>query len=302
MNQKYPFFSVIIPTRDRPEQIFSCLHSLEKQDYPPDRFEVIVVDDGGKIPLETVIGRFNDKIDMKLFKQKHVGPASARNTGARYAKGRFLAFIDDDCNPATDWLENLAMCFSSSADCVIGGPTINTLTANPYSCASQLVNDFFCNYHNKNHNEAGFLASNNLAVPTDSFHAIGGFDVSLPFAGGEDREFCDRWSNQGNPMVYVPKIQVYHAHHLTLFTFLRQQFNYGRGSFLFHKLRAKRNRNSIHLQPMSFYLKLLCYPFSRTRGLQMSKLTILISLSQLAIGAGFLLELIKINSKSKWNK
>ena len=110
----------------------------------------------------------------------------------------------------------------------------------------------------------------------------------------------DRWSNQGNPIVYVPKIQVYHAHHLTLFTFLRQQFSYGRGSFLFHKLHAKRNRNSIHLEPMSFYLKLLCYPFSKARGLRRTKLTILISLSQLAIGAGFLLELIRIKSKSKW--
>ncbi len=296
MKQKYPFISVIIPTRDRPEQLVSCLQSLERQVYPPDRFEVIVVDDGGNIQLESLIDRFNYRIDMKLFKQKPAGPGKARNTGARSAKGQFLAFTDDDCIPATDWLENLAARFSSSADSVIGGPAFNTLTSNLYSCASQLINDFFCSYHHKDHNEVGFLASNNLAVPTDRFHAIGGF-VSFPFAGGEDREFCDRWSNQGNRIIYDPKINIHHAHQLTLFTFLRQQFNYGRGSFLFHRLRAKRNLHSIRLQPISFYFKLLCYLFPKTQGLRMTNLIILISLSQLAVGAGFLLELLKINSK-----
>jgi glycosyltransferase involved in cell wall biosynthesis len=299
MNQTHPFFSVIIPTRDRPEQLFGCLQSLERQNYPSDRFEVIVVDDGGTIPLETVVERFNDSIDMKLFKQKHVGPAKARNTGAGYAKGQFLAFTDDDCNPANDWLETLAILFSSSADCVIGGSTINTLTTNPFSCASQLINDFSRHYHNNN--EAGFLTSNNFAVPADRFRAIGGFDTSFTFAGGEDREFFDRWSHHGYAMLYIPKLQVCHGHHLTLFSFLRQQFNYGRGSLLFHKLMAKRNRRPLHLQPMAFYLKLLSYPLLQTRGFRMATLTILTSLSQIAVALGFLFELIKTNSDTKAN-
>ena len=303
MTQMHPFFSVIIPTRDRPEQLFNCLQSLQRQTYPPDRFEVIVVDDGGKMPLEAVVDCFSDRIDVRLLKDTHIGPAKARNTGAACAKGLILAFTDDDCVPANDWLENFALVFSRSADCLVGGSTINALTRNPYSCASQLINEFIHRYHDKNYDKPVFSASNNFAVPTDRFRALGGFDVSFPFAGGEDREFCDRWLNQGHSIVYVPKIQIYHAHHLTFISFLRQQFNYGRGSFLFHKLAAKRNRNSIRLQPMAFYLELLCFPFLTTRGFRMTMLTILISLSQLAVGLGFVSELIGnyANFKSKWN-
>ena len=157
------------------------------------------------------------------------------------------------------------------------------------------------NYYNKDFNRAGFLISNNLAAPVDRFHEISGFDVRLSFAGGEDRDFCERWSNQGNSMIYDPKIQVYHAHHLSLYTFLRQQYTYGRGSYLFHKLRAVRNHNSIHFSPLFFYLKLLCYPLSKTRGLEKIRFFILIFLSQLAIGTGFIFSLIMTNIKPRWN-
>jgi GT2 family glycosyltransferase len=53
----------------------------------------------------------------------------------------------------------------------------------------------------------------------------------LPYAAGEDREFCDRWLRHGYRMAYVPKATVYHAHELTFCTFWRQHFGYGRGAF-----------------------------------------------------------------------
>jgi glycosyltransferase involved in cell wall biosynthesis len=46
MGQSYPFFSVIIPTYERAQQLTVCLRALACQNYPRDRFEVLVVDDG----------------------------------------------------------------------------------------------------------------------------------------------------------------------------------------------------------------------------------------------------------------
>ena len=91
-------------------------------------------------------------------------------------------------------------------------------------------------------------------------------------------------------MTYAPEILVYHAHSLTLRTFWRRHFNYGRGAFYFHRARTQRGQGRIRVEPLSFYLNLLCYPFSQARGLQALLLAVLIGVSQMANAIGFLWE------------
>ena len=141
MEQKESFFSIIIPTYNRPDQLRRCLESLACLDYPRDQFEVIVVDDGSPIIPEAILVRFRDRINVKLFAQTRTGPAGARKTGAKNAKGDFLAFIDDDCAPATHWLRNLFALFLHAPDLAVGGRTINGLPNNLYSVASQTIID-----------------------------------------------------------------------------------------------------------------------------------------------------------------
>src|SRR5713226_6572342 len=105
MEQQRPFFSIIVPTYNHPKQLAACLQSLARLEYPRDRFEVIVVDDGGAAALEAVVAPFKNQIDVMLLRQSHSGPAAARNTGAARAKGEFLAFTGADCTPATNWLQ-----------------------------------------------------------------------------------------------------------------------------------------------------------------------------------------------------
>jgi hypothetical protein len=64
------------------------------------------------------------------------------------AKGQFLAFTDDDCRPAADWLQALAQRFATAPDHAVGGRTVNALTNNPYTTASQLIVDFVYAYYN----------------------------------------------------------------------------------------------------------------------------------------------------------
>src|SRR5262245_60503957 len=109
MIQKQPVFSIVIPTYERPRQLAACLQTLARLDYERERFEVIVVDDGGKTPLVNVIAPFHDRLYLTLLTRPNAGPAVARNTGAAQAKGQFLAFTDDDCRPAPDWLKCLAV-------------------------------------------------------------------------------------------------------------------------------------------------------------------------------------------------
>ncbi len=293
MNQ--PFFSIIIPTYNRPERIKSCLKAIALLDYPGDRFEVIVVDDGSKTPLDKVIAPLKDKLNIKLLRQENAGPAAARNKGAEVAQGEFLAFTDDDCQPTPDWLSQFAAGFANAPSAMIGGKTINALDNNVFSTASQKLIDYLYEYYNPAKGKDAFFASNNIAMPAKGFKALNGFDVSFPLAAAEDRDFCDRW-NLKYPMVYIPEAQVNHYHKLSLATFWKQHFGYGRGAFCFHQLRAKRVAKEIEVEPLSFYFDLLTYPFSQASKQPKILISGLFFLSQIANVAGFFWERLNFNS------
>jgi len=61
-------FSLIIPTYQRPAQLSTCLRALAQLDYPRDRFEVIVVDDGSETPVDTVVDPFMNELTEILLR------------------------------------------------------------------------------------------------------------------------------------------------------------------------------------------------------------------------------------------
>ncbi|NJR70867.1 MAG: glycosyltransferase [Synechococcales cyanobacterium CRU_2_2] len=291
-----PFFSIVIPTYNRPERLAACLGAIAQLDYPGDRFEVIVVDDGSQLDLKPAVAPFQPALQLSLIQQPNSGPAAARNRGVQAAQGEWIAFTDDDCMPLPSWLSAFAQAVppvsENGADLspMLGGKTLNDLTENLYSTASQQLIDYLYEYYNQASKTIQFFASNNIAMRRDRFLEIGGFDVSFPLAAAEDREFCDRWLQHDLTMHYVPTAQIRHAHDLSLTSFWRQHFGYGRGAFYFHQVRAQRNSKPIQVEPLSFYLDLLRYPLtlrSRHGGWVLSSLFFL---SQVATTLGFFRE------------
>jgi GT2 family glycosyltransferase len=283
-----PTISIVIPTYNRPEQLVVCLQACARLDYPCDRFEVIVVDDGGATPLDEIVSRFHGMLTLRLLWQENTGPAAARNRGAAEARGEFLAFTDDDCAPAPNWLRALSTQFVASPDCAVGGQTRNTLKHNLYSTASQLLISYLLSYYNAVPHAARFFPSSNLAFPTKQFRAVEGFDVTYLRAAAEDRELCDRWLNHGYRMIYAAEALVDHAHALTFRTFLRQHFHYGQGAFYFNQARARRGLHRVRVEPLAFYFNMLRYPFISAQGVQVALLTLLFVVTQVANAAGFL--------------
>lgn len=296
MGHRTPFFSIVIPTYNRPERLATCLESISEVDYGRDRFQVIVVDDGSQISVEPVVARFYDKFDLTLITQTNAGPAQARNTGAARAKGNFLVFTDDDCTLAADYLQKLEVSVIKTPDYLIGGRTLNALEHNLYSTASQALIDYLYDYYNTGSKQSNFFASNNFAMPTEYFNALGGFDTTFPLAAGEDREFCDRWLRHGYKMTYAPDVQIYHAHKLTLTKFWHQHFNYGRGAFCFHKTRSQHELERVKVEPISFYSNLLMYPLTQTSDQPSLLIAALFFLSQVANVAGFFWERLNQNA------
>jgi GT2 family glycosyltransferase len=232
--------TVIVPTRDRHEQLRGCLEALAALDYPRERLEVVVVDDaGGREPLEPLLGAHRESLQLQLLSAGGRGPAAARNAGIAAAGGELLAFTDDDCRPEPGWLAALARAIGGR-ERIAGGRTVNALTGNRFSSASQAITDEVYAHYNAEPQRAGFLASNNLAGPAAAFERLGGFDERFALAAGEDRDLCTRWLEQGGELVYERAAVVRHAHQLGGIGFWRQHYGYGRGTYVQRRLRADR--------------------------------------------------------------
>ncbi len=277
-----PFCSIIIPTRNRPQQLSACLAALARLDYPRDRFEIIVVDDGSEAPVVAPGAR--------MMRQQNAGPGTARNTGARAALGEFLVFTDDDCEPAADWLRCAAARLIANPGQLVGGHIHNALTRNACAEASQMLVGYLYSYYNAGPSGPSFFTSNNFAVGRASFLEIGGFDGSLSRAAAEDRELCDRWHQLGRGLTYAPEMIIEHSHALTLRRFWRQHFNYGRGAHYYHMVRAQRRAEPLRVEPAAFYFNLLRYPFTQAHGARALQLSSLIFIAQAANALGFFWE------------
>jgi cellulose synthase/poly-beta-1,6-N-acetylglucosamine synthase-like glycosyltransferase len=283
-------FSVVVATHNRPASLERCLRSLAQLDYPREALEVIVVDDGSDTPLDSIVDSVSDGLDVELVTQPPSGPATARNTGVAKSSGTFVAFTDDDCTPAPDWLAKLTARLSERPDLLVGGLTINALTRNTYATASQTLIGYLYSYYNAAFDQASFLTSNNMAFARRRFDEVGGFDTSIPRPAAEDRELCDRWLYNGLPMLYASEAIVYHYHDLTPRRFWRQQFGYGRGAYYFHVTRARRGEISVKIEPPAFYVDLFRYPFMQLPARTALKVAPLLGVAQVANAVGFFWE------------
>lgn len=90
-----PFFSIVIPVKDRSQLLFRALASLRLQAF--DDFEVIVVDDNSTEDISIVVNAFQD-LRVRLVRQasSKAGACAARNLGGDLAEGRYIAYLDSD--------------------------------------------------------------------------------------------------------------------------------------------------------------------------------------------------------------
>lgn len=290
-----PSCTVVIPTRDRPKMLAGCLESIARSDYPRDRLEVVVVDDGaaGDARPTDAVDAVRDRLDVSLLESDGRGPSAARNRGASAARGSVLLFTDDDCRVDEQWLRTLTLSILDTPKTVAGGRILNQFADNRWSAASQRVLDIVYDYYNADPGRATFLASNNLGVNADAFREFGGFDETFRWA--EDRDFCRRWLAAGHELIYVPAAIVEHAHRLTPQAYVRQQFSYGRGAFHFHRT-AAREGDSQASRARDFYAdaaRRLVRQDGLGEGRQIAQAAVEIGGWQLANAAGFAWEAMR---------
>ena len=206
--------SVIVPVYNGAAVIERCLNALACQTVAPDEFEIIVIDDGSVDDTARKVscwaGR-HPQCQVHLIRQRHGGPAAARNRGADFAQAPLLLFTDADCQPATGWVEALLRGFA--------GPNppaglMGTYRSEQRSLAARFAQlEFEDRYHRMLRKpELDVVATYSAAFRRDVYMQAGGFDPSFPEANNEDVEFSYRLSQAGYTMRFVPEAQVAHWH------------------------------------------------------------------------------------------
>jgi GT2 family glycosyltransferase len=278
-------FSVVVPTYNRQRALRRLLHALANQQYPRERYEVVVVDDGGKEPLTNLVEEYRDHLQLKIVRHGHGGCGPARQAGVDRAIGSYLVFTDDDCCPAPDWLARLAEAFEEYPDCAHGGNTVNGLEGNVFAEATQFIVALLTTYGCDGAGRIHYCPTSNSAFPAAAFLSVGGLDRSWLNSGGEDRDLCARWLNAGFALRYKPAAMVRHFHSLTPGQFVRQHVRYGRGAWRFH-----RGSGTGKFEIPGFYWKLVTAPFQKYPAGKGAQVAGAVMLAQLATAAGFLLE------------
>ena len=302
MAEHPPLLSVVVPTRARPRQLAESLGAMTRLRYPRERYELIVVDDGSPEPLDAVVASFHGSLPLTLLKRAHGGPGSARNAGAEQARGRYLVFTADDCQPDAHWLAALERRLLAQQDAMIGGSVANGAPDDLCATTNHLLIDYLYRCQDRRVWNAPFFTPNNLAMPIELFRRVGGFDASMG-ATGEDRELCGRWLASGLAMVWAPEAVVRHVHPQSIRGFWQQHVSYGRGSRRFYQRRTREHgvRRPMVWMPESgaFYWDLVRYPLVRSSGYRGWLHAGLMVLAQLANGVGFALEGLRPESRAR---
>lgn len=106
MNLNHPSVSFIIPTLNSEKFINLCLRSITGQDYPKDKFEVIIVDNGSRDNTVKLAKKLGAKVIIHRGKSPQV--CQQRNSGADYAKGDYFIILDHDMELPVNFLNNFA--------------------------------------------------------------------------------------------------------------------------------------------------------------------------------------------------
>lgn len=257
--KKLPFVSIVVCTYNGEKYIKDCLNTLINQDYPRDRYEVIVVNDCSIDKTEEVVSKYS----VKLIKhKKNMGLATARNTGIRSSKGEILAFTDDDCIPTKNWLTTLINAYDSPSIAGVGGKIIPHKTdnlilkyieeINPLAPldksllrSNNLIYRFllyikksFCPSDEKNGLlEVYSLVGASMSFRKDILEGLGLFDENFRF-GAEEEDLCKRFHQEikDKKLLFTTKAVVFHQFDPSLKKMVKRSFSYGRGNArMFHK-------------------------------------------------------------------
>jgi len=189
--------SVVIVSRDRKELLGKAMDSVISQNYPKEKIELIIVDDGStKNNLrDFVLGKKKLFENVVYLRQQPSGPAAGRNFGASKASGKFILFTDNDCLLEKNWVKESLAFFSEKEVVCFEGRIITDTKRNLFTNAPENLS-------------GGKFMTANMGFRKDAFMKLKGFNEKLGF-WREDTELAFRAMETGK-VPFAEKAVVYH--------------------------------------------------------------------------------------------
>lgn len=202
-NSLQPFVSIIVPVYNGALVIEKNIQSLLDQDYPKDRYEIIIVDNGSSDMTRELVKKY----PVILLQENEIQTSyAARNKGIMRAQGSIIAFTDADCGVQPDWISQAVRYFTETNADMVGGNIKFNFSKKPG--ASEYL-DSIINLHNESSIlEKGAAKTANVFVKKELFEQIGMFQSDQK--SGEDIGWTGRTSRAGFKIVYSNKAVVNH--------------------------------------------------------------------------------------------
>lgn len=190
-DHRWPEISIVIPVKNNRENLRALLLSLAEINYPREKFEILVVDNGSTDGSAETAAAFSG---VRVLRETSPGSYHARNRGIRESARPFIAFVDSDCTVTRGWLQELAApMLEDSGIGAVGGPN---LARHPEALVSRLDRKagVFCNYPGRTGGQPSYAITMNMLYRKEVFETCGFFDASPK--SGSDVEMCWRMQRE----------------------------------------------------------------------------------------------------------
>lgn len=256
MDNAAPLFSVIICTYNRADLLAEALASLATQTLDPRRFEVLVIDNASTDGTRAVAGGYSARHPhIRYIYEPRQGASIARNRGYEEARGRLIAYSDDDNRLPPEWLAVAAEVAERTGAGIFGGPSRAFFLRPPPPWFRETYAVFSPGWPAGALGPDQFLSGNNLFMRRDLLDRLGGFDPQRGphgdhMAYGEETELLIRARRQlpAEQIYYEPRLYVYHLIRpvkVSLRWKVLQQFRSGRAGYHIFEGRRRHGRPAL---------------------------------------------------------
>jgi mycofactocin system glycosyltransferase len=200
--------------------------SLLSLDYPKEKLEIIVVDDGSEDATPRVLSGLPVKAILRTSRS---GAAACRNVGWQAAKSELIAFTDSDCRADAGWLKELVERMSTHKADAIGGLVKSAGTGSRIDRYEAVRSPLYSGKHEKeitSESAISYLPTCNLVIKREVLEYVSGFDLAFPLAVGEDVDLVWRIVDAGFKVLYTPAGTIVHNHRESLKQFVIRRAQY----------------------------------------------------------------------------
>jgi glycosyltransferase involved in cell wall biosynthesis len=248
------YFSVVVPTFSRPDEVSELLTSLvEQQDKS---FEVIIADGSPDDTVGKIIQKFKDKLNLVYFFKRGLGIIESRNWGVENAKGDFVVFFDSDCVIPPQYFAEVKNYLAVNSLDAYGGPDKAGDTFNfKQKAISYAMTSFFTTggiRGRKSHVGDYQPRSFNMGIKRQVFNELKGFSG---LKVSEDIDLSIRLKKSGFKTGLIENAYVFHKRRSTFYKFFRQVFSFGSGRIDLQKKHGDALK-PVHLLPSLFVIYL----------------------------------------------